>query len=101
MKKIIINICTPNNEEKWGDNAFAENLAFALRKLKYKIEIRCLNQWYKDDNFDISITITGKNKYKPNLNKFNIIWNISHPEVRTPQELNVFDLVLIASEKFI
>lgn len=98
--EIAINICTPNINEKWGDNSFAENLKLELEKYGYSCTIFCYQDWDLARKFPITITITGKHQYIPNPKSKNIIWNISHPEMRTASEFNAFDLVLIASEEF-
>ncbi len=99
---IVIKICTPTRQEVgWGDTCFAESLAKEFRKLGHRAEVRFYTEWYSDDRaFDTCLVITGLFQYKPRRYHRNLIWCISHPEIRTPDELSAFDHVFIASEPF-
>lgn len=99
MEKLIINICSPKNEN-WGDAVFAEILSNELQKLNVSSKIVCIEDWYKNTNYKISLTISGKFPYKPDQRKRNLLWIISHPEIRTMEELNSYNHVFIASEYF-
>ncbi len=99
---IVIKICSPTREEiGWGDTCFADSLAAAFKKLGHRAEVRCYDRWNDDDNaFDTCIFITGLLQYQPRPYHQNLLWCISHPEIRTPRELSAFDRVFIASEAF-
>ena len=99
MERLIINICSPKNEH-WGDAVFAENLSKELEKLGIKSKIVYFEEWYKDSDYKATLTISGKFNYKPNQNKKNLLWIISHPEIRSINELNSFNHVFVASEYF-
>ncbi len=99
MEKLIINICSPKNEN-WGDAVFAENLSKEILKLDVSAKIVYIEDWYKNTNYKISLTISGKFAYKPDQSKRNLLWIISHPEIRTVEELNSYNHVFIASEYF-
>jgi len=99
MERLLINICSPKNEN-WGDAAFAKNLANEFNRLGIATKIACFEDWYKDSKYQVSLTISGKFAYKPNQNRKNLLWIISHPEIRTIEELNAFNHVFIASEYF-
>ena len=99
---IVIKICTPTRQEtSWGDTCFAESLAKAFGKLGHSAEVRFYTEWNDNDRaFDVCVVITGMFQYRPRPYHKNFVWCISHPEKRTPDELNAFDHVFIASEPF-
>ncbi len=99
MEKLRINVCSPKNE-KWGDAVFAKNLAVEFNILGIKTDIISYEDWYENKNKNLTLTISGKFSYKPNQSKKNLLWIISHPEIRTPEELNSYNHVFFASELF-
>ena len=100
--KIAIKICTPDrNCKNGGDGPFAERLVDNFEKLGHEAVINYRNEWYdKNSLYDIVIFLGGLIQYIPDRRNFNIMWNISHPEVRTPAELICYKMVFIASEPF-
>lgn len=98
---IDINICSPTlGTLDWGDTAFGQSLIRRLEARGHSAQLRCLNDWYESSNSDLTITIVGKYKYKVAKNCLNFAWVISHPEVRTEEELNQYDAVFVASSQF-
>ncbi len=99
---IVIKICTPTRQEiGWGDTCFAESLAKEFEKLGHHADVRFYTEWYDDDHqFDTCLVITGLFQYTPRPYHRNLVWCISHPEKRTPDELSAYDHVFIASEPF-
>ena len=99
MVTLAINICSPKNED-WGDAIFAKNLAFEFNLLGITTKIIYPEDWYKTNEFEKTLTISGKFIYKPNPKKKNYLWIISHPEIRNVDELNSFEHVFVASKFF-
>ncbi len=99
---IAVKICTPNKEcRNGGDGPFAERLCTAFKQFGHEAVVNYRDEWYSDNSeYDIVIFLGGLIQYIPDRRNFNIMWNISHPEIRTPEELNSYNLVFIASEPF-
>lgn len=100
-KTIIIKTPVPNAEiaEQWGDYHFALALIRQFEKCGYEAKFQYLNQWNDDDSYaDIIIVLRGLSKYEPKNYHYNIMWNISHPDVITMEEYYSYDIVYVASE---
>ncbi len=100
--KIAVKICTPNKDcRNGGDGPFAERLCTAFMQFGHTAVINFRDEWYVNNSqYDVVIFLGGLVQYRPDNRNFNIMWNISHPEVRTPEELNSYNIVFIASEPF-
>jgi len=101
-QKISIKVPSPNAKKtKWGDYHFAKSLKTSLEDMGYEVVIQP-KEWYNKSDFDIDIVIVlrGLKKYFPKPQHYNIMWNISHPDIVATQEYDEYDLVFIASEKY-
>jgi glycosyltransferase involved in cell wall biosynthesis len=100
IKKIAIKVPATDWETAhvWGDYHFALALKKEFEKNKYKIDIFLASEWEEEDDSEVVIVLRGLKKYKPNPNQYNIIWNISHPDLISINEYNEYDYVLIASD---
>ena len=103
-KKIAIKIPAPSWEEvhKWGDFYLAEGLMKEFIKKGYAVKLQVLPQWDDDEDSicDTVIVLRGLSKYKTKQTHFNIMWNISHPDLVSLEEYSSYDYVFIASEKW-
>lgn len=101
-KKIAIKIPVPNWDEihQWGDYYVAEGLKEEFEKKGYVVKIQVLNEWedHSDSLADTVLVLRGLSKYKPKVQHFNIMWNISHSDLITLQEYEEYDHVYIASK---
>ncbi|MBQ6218260.1 MAG: glycosyltransferase [Methanosphaera sp.] len=101
-KKIVIKVPVPNWNEihKWGDYYVAEGLKEEFEKKGYVVKIQVLNEWgdRSDSLADTVLVLRGLSKYKPKVQHFNIMWNISHSDLITLQEYEEYDHVYIASK---
>ncbi len=100
--KIAIKIPVPRwkTANEWGDYHFALGLQKEFEKKGCDVIIQILTEWYNgdDDDCDVVLVLRGIQKYRPNNQHFNIMWNISHPDEIDIDEYNQYDYVLIASE---
>ena len=100
--KIAIKIPVPQwkSAYEWGDYHFSIALQKEFEKKGCDVIIQILTEWYNgdDDDCDVILVLRGIQKYKPNKQHFNIMWNISHPDEIDIEEYNQYDYVLIASE---
>lgn len=97
-----IKIGVPSRDEKnWGDIFYAGSLAAALRKQGHNCVIHYLDEWNQDDkNIHVVIHIKGLSRYALKKHNINVLWIINHPELHSPEEINSYDLVFSASEKY-
>ncbi|MCD6294871.1 MAG: glycosyltransferase [Deltaproteobacteria bacterium] len=98
-----LKICAPDLKRyDWGDLFFAQGLAKALCKRGHRCRIDYMNEWgNRDTDIDVVVHIAGLSRYYPKSYNFNILWLVSHPSRITSQELASYDLVLVASKKFL
>ncbi|WP_048190920.1 glycosyltransferase [Methanobacterium sp. SMA-27] len=101
-KKISIKVPAPNWKvaHTWGDYHFALALKKEFEKDNYETVIHMADQWDQEDDADIVLVLRGRVKYNPKPNNFNIMWNISHPEMVSLEEYNEYDYIFIASNKW-
>lgn len=100
--ELTIAIKTPNasHDRYWGDYFFALSLKKSLEKKGFKVIIHEFDYWDIDDS-DIVIHLRGLRKYSPKPQHLNIMWNISHPNNISINEYNEFDLIFVASKKYV
>ena len=98
--KISIKIAAPNMKgaSTWGDYHFALALKKEFEKKNHETVVHTVSQWNENDDGDIVLVLRGLNKYKPKADQFNIMWNISHPDLVSVEEYNEFDYVFVASD---
>ncbi|WP_049895028.1 glycosyltransferase family protein [Paenibacillus antibioticophila] len=100
--RIAIKIAAPKWEtvHEWGDYHMALGLKRQFEALGHRVIIQLLYEWDngEDENCNIVIVLRGLNAYKPKKHHFNIMWNISHPDKITTDEMNAYDYVFISSE---
>ena len=90
-----------DNEQtlSWGDYHFALSLKKALNKLGYTARVDLHNYWYDNGYMtdDVVIVLRGTKRYHTRPSQINILWNISHPEMVSPEEYRDYDYVFNAS----
>ncbi|WP_455645354.1 glycosyltransferase family protein [Methanosphaera sp.] len=103
-KKIAIKIPVPSWDEthKWGDFYVAEGLEKEFLKKGYEVKIQVLSEWNdnSDSIVDMIFVLRGLSKYEPQTQHYNIMWNISHPDIVDNDEYNQYNHVFIASDKW-
>ncbi len=97
-----IKIGVPNRDHKnWGDIYFANSFANSLRKIGHNAIVHYLNEWNQsDESVNVVIHIKGLSNYELKPYNINIIWVINHPELHTIDELNQYDIIFVASQKY-
>lgn len=100
--RISIKIPAPKGATYWGDYFFAVAMKKEFEKRHIPSSIQFLDDWYdgEDNDSDIVIVLRGLSKYNPRPEKFNIMWNISHPNSITLEEYEEYDLVFISFEEY-
>ncbi len=101
---ISIKTSVPNTQEApaWGDHHFALALQRAFNRLGHSCRIDMNPEWGResDSGDDVTLTLRGRHRYKPNPRHLNLMWNISHPDRVAPGEYEDFDHVFVASHSF-
>ena len=85
--------------EMWGDTHFARQLAAALRDLGQEVVIDHRGEFERRSGWhdDVVVLLRGTAPYTPLLDRVNLLWLISHPELVTPSEPMGWDRVYVAS----
>ncbi|WP_228064351.1 glycosyltransferase [Novilysobacter avium] len=98
-----IKIAAPSDKrDEWGDYHYAVSLAEALRSLGHSVTIDFRDQWYARHQHrdQVIIVLRGLQRYKPNPEHINILWNISHPDQVSYAEYESHDIVYVASPSY-
>lgn len=100
--KIAIKIPVPKWKvaHEWGDYHIALGLKKEFEKEGCDVLLQILPEWDNDEdiNCDVVIVLRGLSRYNPKPYHYNIIWNVSHPDMVNMGEYNQYDYVLIASK---
>lgn len=88
--------------DKWGDVPFAEDLAEALTSLGQEVVIDRVDAHTRTTTYldDINLVIRGSEAVRAQPGRLNILWVISRADTITTDEVQQFDLVYAASEKW-
>jgi len=83
----------------WGDWHFARALAAALERLGHDAAVDPVDSWNRSTAGldDVTVTLRGLHRYRPDHRRVNLLWIISHPELVGDTELAEFDAVFAAS----
>ena len=100
-KKISIKLPAGNwnTAKRWGDYHFALALKKEFERNNHIVHIHVSSEWDREDDADVVLVLRGLKRYKPKAQNYNIMWNISHPEMVSLEEYNEYDYVFVASEK--
>lgn len=100
--KVIIKIPVTEEVDKniWGDYHFAINLQKEFNKKGYfsKLQRKLVWNSYEDALYDVVLLLRGLYEYIPRSIHYNIMWNISHPDLISIGEYDSYNQVYIASD---
>ena len=85
---------------RWGDYAYALSLKRYLDRQGIYTIVDTREDWDCEENADVVVALRGCHFYRPdrrNSKCLYIMWNISHPEMVTPEEYELYDVVCICS----
>lgn len=88
---------------RWGDYAYAVTLKRYLDRLGIYTIVDTKEDWDCEENADVVLVLRGCHFYRPdrrNEKCLYIMWNISHPEMVTPEEYELYDVVCVASRHY-
>jgi GT2 family glycosyltransferase/spore maturation protein CgeB len=104
MFRIAIKVPCPSASEAhlWGDYHFAQSLARELRALGHSVRVDFLREWNDLNRLrdDAVICLRGLSQYTPTPDQINLCWLISHPDTVSIGELQQYDRVYVASQKY-
>lgn len=88
--------------ELWGDTHFARHLAEALRELGQDVVIDHRGGFdRRSESLDeVVLLLRGRAPFTPLLDRVNLLWLISHPDLMNRSEHIGWDRVYVASDSF-
>ena len=101
----VIKCPAPEDESKvkWGDYPFALALKRCLEQLNCYVLLDAREDWGCEEGADVVIALRGHYFYRPdrrNKRCLYIMWNISHPDLVTKEEYELFDVVCVGSRHY-
>lgn len=101
----VIKCPAPEGPDKvrWGDYAYAIALKKYLDRLGIYTVVDTKEDWGCEETADVVVVLRGYYFYRPdrrNKKCIYIMWNISHPEMITSEEYELYDVVCICSRHY-
>lgn len=86
----------------WGDTHFADQLARALRKLGQEVVVDRRGAFERPSESldDVVLLLQGLGRYTPLLDRVNLTWLISHPDLVERTSHHGWDRIYVASAPF-
>lgn len=87
----------------WGDYAYAVTLKRYLERLGIYTVLDTREDWGCEENADVVLVLRGCCFYRPdrrNSKCLYIMWNISHPEMVTAEEYELYDVICVGSRYY-
>jgi O-antigen biosynthesis protein len=99
---LLIGVPEGDDKHAWGDYHYALAMRKQLEAQGHPTRVRLLADWHEPvtARHDATIHLFGLSEYSPRPSQVNIIWNISHPELVSPELLDRYDLAFVASDRF-
>lgn len=102
--RIVINTSVPHRglTRRWGDWAYACELARELQVLGHHVAIRTRDEWShrSSSRYHVSLHLKGRGQAPRAAAERHILWVISHPDELDLAACDAADLVLVASAPF-
>ncbi len=101
----VIKCPAPDSEKKvrWGDYAYAVALKRYLDRMGKYTVIDLYEDWNCEEDADVVLVLRGREFYRPdrrNEKCLYIMWNISHPEMVTEEEYQLYDVICVGSLRY-
>ena len=98
----VIKCPAPDSEKKvrWGDYAYAVALKRYLDRMGKYTVIDLYEDWNCEEDADVVLVLRGREFYRPDRRSekcLYIMWNISHPEMVTEEEYQLYDVICVGS----
>ena len=88
---------------RWGDYYYARSLKKYLERLGIYVLLDTREDWGCESGADVVLVLRGCLFYRPdrrNEKCLYVMWNISHPDMVTPEEYELYDVVCVASRYY-
>lgn len=88
--------------ERWGDYHFARALQRSLERAGHPTRLQFLPDWGTAvaAREDVAVHLFGLKEAPTRRGQVNILWQISHPDLATPEMYDRYDHVFVASDPF-
>ena len=88
--------------DRWGDYHFARGLQRSLERAGHPTRLHFLPDWASPTaaRDDIAVHLFGLKEAPTHRGQVNILWQISHPDLATPEIYERYDHVFVASDRF-
>lgn len=88
--------------ERWGDYHFARALQRSLERAGHPTRLHLLPDWASQvaAREDVTVHLLGLKDAPMRPDQVNLLWQISHPDVATPELYERYDHVFVASDPF-
>jgi O-antigen biosynthesis protein len=88
--------------ERWGDYHFARALQRSLERAGHPTRLHFLPDWHAAvaGREDVAVHLFGLKEAPTRRAQVNILWQISHPDLATPEMYDRYDHVFVASDLF-
>jgi GT2 family glycosyltransferase/glycosyltransferase involved in cell wall biosynthesis len=88
--------------DRWGDYHFARGLQRSLERAGHPTRVHFLPDWASSAaaRDDIAVHLFGLKEAPTHRGQVNILWQISHPDLATPELYERYDHVFVASDGF-
>jgi GT2 family glycosyltransferase len=99
---VLTGVPNRRTEHRWGDTHFARALQRQLRRAGVTSRLVRLPEWESlgAATADAVVHLFGLSTFTPRAAQTTLLWNISHPELVSPEQCERYDHVLVASERF-
>ena len=87
----------------WGDYYYALALQKYLERKNIYVQIDTRQDWGCDEEADVVLVLRGNHFYRPdrrNGKTIYIMWNISHPDMISRAEYELYDIVCVGSRYY-
>jgi GT2 family glycosyltransferase len=97
-----IGVPTYDVVERWGDYHLARSLQRSLERAGHPTRLQILPDWESPvaARDDIAVHLFGLKEAPTHRGQVNILWQISHPDLATPELYGRYDHVFVASDLF-
>lgn len=88
---------------RWGDYYYAIALQKYLERKNICVIIDTRQDWGCEEGADVILVLRGNYPYRPdrrNEKGLYIMWNISHPDMITKEEYELYDVICVASRYY-
>ncbi|MGH3441967.1 MAG: glycosyltransferase family protein [Nitriliruptorales bacterium] len=99
---LLIGVPQRRQVGQWGDYHYARAMQRQLERRGHPVRVHLLPSWAEPVSAreDVTIHLFGLSEHRTRPGQLNVLWNISHPELVTPELVERYDLAFTASDRF-